>query len=347
MLISNLYIVAVGLSAYGIFLNLRYDKKRFNRRALIVLFCGLLHILMGYIILIRYPQFLYQSIFFPISALYGVSFLFVFNGSLGLRMTRKGLHILPFFMALAGYFIMMLYAPWRYHIYHEYYIGVHILSSILFITYALAVGLRFHSGPNYDLKGFIKAEKKGLIPLSFLVLVVGILVIIRTRSGDMETYLMFHLILYIVILLPIIKLSLLKIKSGIKGDTSAVIKIPVIIPKNIELSYKLEIEKFIASKAYLDIDLNKNGFYESVNIPKGHISPFLKQVYGKNFNSFINELRLIYAAKELRREELIYTIDDLSFICGFRSRASFYRNFIVVFGCSPHQYRANQLKITP
>ncbi|WP_380907362.1 helix-turn-helix transcriptional regulator [Sphingobacterium chuzhouense] len=360
---SILYMIAVGLNTYGIYLNLRYNKKRFSRRVLLVLFCGLLHILIGYLVLVCYPQHLYLSTAFPLSMLYGAAFLFVFKASLERQMSKRELHTLPFFIALMIYVVMILYAPWRYHFYHEFYMGLYVMSSILFITYVLAIGLGFHSGPNYCLKTFVKAEKKSFIPLSVLVLVVGIMVIMGTRPGDVEAYLTFNLIFYILVLFPIIKLSLLKtdiqedavgenyerIKPSVSDitqmeDVLAEVKVPFIIPKNLELSYKLEIEKFIASKAYLDIDLNKNSFCESIDIPKAHVSPFLKQVYGKNFNGFINELRLAYAAKELSREELVYTIDDLSFICGFRSRASFYRNFIAAFGCSPHQYRTGQLE---
>lgn len=346
MLIAVLYIIAFGGSAYGIYLNLRYDKKRFNRRALLILFCGMLYLLTGYIVLIEYPQHLYRSIAFPVSMLYGAVLLFVFNGSVERRMEKKGLHMLPFSVAFSLYMLLLFYPSWRYYIYHEYYVGVHMLSSALLITYALGIGLRSHSNNDYSLKRFVKAEKKTLIPFSVLVLVVGLMVVIVAKRGEMETYLMFNLILFILLLLPIIQWSLLTIKEKRKEDESAETKILTTIPRNLELSYKTEIEKFIASKAYLDIDLNRSKFCELLNIPKSHVSPFLKQVYDKNYNGFINELRISYAARQLRRPELVYTIDDLSFICGFRSRASFYRNFIAVFGCSPHQYRAKQLKKT-
>ncbi|WP_400261973.1 helix-turn-helix domain-containing protein [Sphingobacterium sp. SG20118] len=65
----------------------------------------------------------------------------------------------------------------------------------------------------------------------------------------------------------------------------------------------------------------------------------LKNLTKQTLMGFINQLRLVYASRLLSQEEFVYTIDDLSFICGFNSRASFYRNFITEFGCSPHQYR--------
>lgn len=359
MFVSILYIIAIGLNAYGIYLNTRYNKKRFHRYALLILFLGLLSILISYIVSICYPYQLHRSTAFPISMLYGAAFLCVFLVSLGKQVRRVWLHFLPFCITFIGYLAMMLYPPWRYHYYHEFYIGLYAASAILFITYILAIGIGFYSGPDYCLRTFVKTGKKFLIPLSMTVFIVGIMIIVDIKPGDLQAYLTFSLLFYILALLPIVRLSLPTSETkrhreqvysrDLRSDTTDVsaieevlveVRTPFLIPKNSELSYRLEIEKFIASKAYLDIDLNKNRFCESINIPKAHVSPFLKQAYGKNFNGFINELRLAYAAKELRREELIYTIDDLSFICGFRSRASFYRNFIAAFGCPPHQYRA-------
>lgn len=344
MLVSVLYIIAIGLNAYGIYLNLRYNKTPFDRLALPVLLCGMFHILSGYLIMRCYPQHLYLSNAFPISMLYGAAFYYVFKVSLGQHMTKKVLHMLPFLITFSGYIVMMLYAPWRYHFYHEFYIGAYVISLIMFVTYLLTVRLRYYAESDYCLKTFVNAEKKSFIPLFVVALAAGVMAL-WGGQGDVEVYMALNLTFYILVMFPFIKLSLLRTavqediveearehvtpSLSVITDTGHVItetKAPFFLSIDIELDYKLEIEKFIASKAYLDINLNKNSFCESVNIPKAHVSPFLKQVYGKNFNSFINEFRLAYAAKELSREELIYTIDELSYICGFRSRASFYRN---------------------
>ena len=114
---------------------------------------------------------------------------------------------------------------------------------------------------------------------------------------------------------------------------------PVVLPVEVEFLYRQKVELFILAKGYLDIDLNREQFCKQLDIKKNDLGPFLKKSYKTNFNGFINQLRLVYASRLLSQEEFVYTIDDLSFICGFNSRASFYRNFITEFGCSPHQYR--------
>lgn len=293
-----------------------------------------------------------------------MAFFFIYNVSLGRRTPRLSLHFIPFFVAFLGYMAITCYPAWRYYYYHEIYTGLYAVSCIIFVTYILIIGLRFHSGPNYCLRTFVKAGKKFLLPLSLVILSMGMMLIKQVRSGNIEAYTAFNLSFYILALLPIVRLSLRMsekkrqqhpeyiFSEAVHSDTASgshieevltEVKPPFVIPKDLALGYRLEVENFIASRAYLDVDLNKNSFCERINIPKTHVSPFLKQAYNKNFNGFINELRLAYAAKELSREELVYTIDDLSFICGFRSRASFYRNFIAVFGCSPRQYRTTQL----
>ncbi|MCC2597858.1 helix-turn-helix domain-containing protein [Sphingobacterium sp. FBM7-1] len=212
----------------------------------------------------------------------------------------------------------------------------------------------------------MKTGKKFLLPLSLMILSMGMMMIKEVKPGNIEAYTALNLSFYVLALLPIVRLSLPEMKrqqhqdrifsEAVHSDTASgshieevltEVKPPFVIPKDLALGYRLEVENFIASRAYLDADLNKNNFCERINIPQGHVSPFLKQAYDKSFNGFINELRLAYATKELNRKEFVYTIDDLSFICGFRSRASFYRNFTAAFGCSPHQYRVTKLETTP
>lgn len=363
MLLSILFIIVVGLNAYAVYLNRECRAQKFNIYVLFFLFICLLRFLIGYFISIFYSQYLYKSTAFPISLLYGVFIYFSFNLSMGKVYSNVLKHLIPFVLGMVGYFGLVLTSSWRYLYYHEYYIGVYIVSIILFITYISVIGLKFYAGPNYSLKLFFQRGKLFLIPLCILSLLIGMTVIKVAKRGDVEMYLAFNFLFYILTLLAIIQFSLTKrfkvgnearvneekehydyLKTLEINKSPTQTKVSFILEKELEISYRLEIEKFIAAKAYLDVDLNKDSFCKKISIPKAHVSPFLKKIYGKSFNGFINDLRLSYAAKELIREELIYTIDDLSFVCGFRSRASFYRNFIAVFGCSPHQYRGRKVK---
>lgn len=366
MLLDNvLYLLAIGLNAYGIYLNTHYNKKRFSRYALLILFVGLLHLVATYICSIFYPGKLYLAIAFPSSTLYGMMFFVLYHVSWGNKRFSHSLylHIIPFVLTLVGYVILMTNSGWRYHYFHDYFTSLYTYSSLLFVTYVLMIGW-FHSGPDYNFAEFIKIGKHFLLPLSLLVLGLNILFIKYGNPGNPGIYNTFYLAFYITVSLPVIRLSHPLYKQNLSphvrkafikrvGERRSTLSTaprvvpedssPYFVPEDLAEMYRGEIKKFIASKAYLDIDLNKQAFCEYVNIPKTHISPFLKQEYDKSFNGFINELRLAYAANELSRAELVYTIDDLSFICGFRSRASFYRNFTALFGCPPHRYRAGKL----
>lgn len=359
MLVSILFILIVCLNAYAVYVNRDCKTKQFGRYVLFLLFLGLLRFLIGYSVSVFLPHYLYKSTAFPVSLLYGGAIYIYFNLSIGKHMQNVVMHVVPFLVGLVGYFSIMANSSWLYLYYHEFYIIVYFLSTILFITYILIIGLGFYSGVDYSLKSFLKEGKSFIIPICLLILFVGILVIKVIKRGDMELYLAFNFLFYLLVLLSIIKFSkstkvidrnhIEEVSNGYlnlgKDDfKQTLLDSRFILERDLEISYQLEIEKFIASKLYLDVDLNKDIFREKVNIPQAHLTPFLKKKYGKSFNGFVNDLRLNYAAKELSRNELVYTIDDLSFVCGFRSRASFYRNFINAFGCSPHQYRKSRKK---
>lgn len=109
------------------------------------------------------------------------------------------------------------------------------------------------------------------------------------------------------------------------------------------MAYNLKIIEFVNSQGYLDSELTKEKFSSDLGIPIRHVSQFLKYEYGESYTSFINQLRMAYAEKKLKEQVMDYTIEDLAGICGFSSRASFYRNFQAIHGCSPHKFRNDQL----
>lgn len=177
------------------------------------------------------------------------------------------------------------------------------------------------------------------------------------KPGDVDLHRGFVVLSYLLFLLGISVMPNVKEERGRDRPSTYSIKqetVDTFIPKaskkkshmpvypimaEQEAVYRTKVEQFIQSLAYLVCELNKKKFSAQLDIPLPHVAPFLKHEFGRGFNGFINQLRLNYAAKQLKGEELIYTIEDLSVICGFSSRASFYRNFQSEFGCSPHQFR--------
>ena len=59
---------------------------------------------------------------------------------------------------------------------------------------------------------------------------------------------------------------------------------------------------------------------------------------GKTFRQYLLDLRLARAAKLLRNREQM-PVNEVGLASGFRSRASFFRQFKENLGCSPNEYR--------
>lgn len=348
MFIHVLYFVTICLSALMLYLNGRNIIAGDSTKCMSWIFKGgLLYTVCSYVLFILYPQQVYWVVAFPIGMLYA-TVLFMFHYLLtGRSFLRFYRCMIPFAVAVLAYIVIMFSPDMRYRFLHEYFVLVHLSSCIFLLVYAMWSAFVSDSGRKS------KSVFGQHIPLLLCVSVTfGVMVMVMwVKVGNVEGYIFSALSSFILVLAYLAQsvifhrkwnyVALIPTNGSVAIDCPD--KVDFVIPKELILSYKLEIEKFVGSREYLAVDLNKDMFSERVNIPMAHISPFLRQVYGKGFNGFINELRVAYAAKELKREDLAYTMDDLGFICGFRSRASFYRNFIATFGCSPLQYRNAQL----
>lgn len=118
-----------------------------------------------------------------------------------------------------------------------------------------------------------------------------------------------------------------------------------LMPSEDQLIYTKNIEHFIQSLGYLQHDISKEQFSNDLAIPESFVLPMLKKEYGLGFNAFINHLRLTYAVELLQNNNETINIEELAGKCGFKSRATFYRNFKNTYNCTPHQYRNKMNKI--
>ncbi len=295
---------------------------------------------------------------FPLGLLYGPGLVILLYGLP--QYPAKGktfiLHLVPFVAALIVYLILILDSSLHYRYSFDY------TMSIQFLTLLHLGGYLLYLRPSMStiLARQCKENKtqKVIWYLSFLILFIclsSLLVNMIEETGNIYLHRIFSLLTHSLFLLgaSFIFSTHKKLKFcsadfvGKEQRGEDVFeknrkKSPIVslsLTREQEASYRSRVELFIQTLAYLDSDLNKEKFSSQLEIPVQHIAPFLKQEFGKGFNAFVNQLRLNYAIRQLKNQELLYTIDDLSMICGFSSRASFYRNFQAEFGCSPHQYR--------
>ncbi|MDR2283581.1 MAG: AraC family transcriptional regulator [Sphingobacterium sp.] len=347
------------LSAFFIFLNIGKEKKVFNRYLLLMLLLGGFFLMLEYTSQVLGSTWLHLVLEFPIGLLYGPGLLLLIH-NLPQNHTRTQpiwLHLIPFFVALITYLFIVQDSNRHYRYSLDYTMIMQFIAVLHLGCYLL------YLRPNVSriIRGRVKENEIPKVAwyLSFLTLLACSLPLLADmieEPGNIHIHRFFSLLLYTMFLLGASFVFLMQrrlkkpayaIDMSKEEQEDPVLErnkkrntIPLIpLTREQEVSYRNRIELFIQTLAYLDSDLNKDKFSSQLEIPVQHIAPFLKQEFGKGFNAFVNQLRLSYAIRQLKSEELMYTIEDLSMVCGFSSRASFYRNFQAEFGCSPHQYR--------
>jgi AraC-like DNA-binding protein len=92
-------------------------------------------------------------------------------------------------------------------------------------------------------------------------------------------------------------------------------------------------------KLYLDPDLTLDSIATKLQINRVYLSKAINST-GKNFSTFINELRIKEAVKILSDDSSRnLSIDQIAFDTGFNDRSSFYRVFKKIIGLSPTDFR--------
>ena len=86
-----------------------------------------------------------------------------------------------------------------------------------------------------------------------------------------------------------------------------------------------------------DSDLTLESIAETLFISKSHLSRVFKKLTGETFSDYLRTARLIRACELLKETEL--TVEEIMHNCGMRDTPSFYHNFNVHTGMTPHQYR--------
>lgn len=272
------------------------------------------------------------------------------NNNISKNASTYIISLIPICLFGFSYSIVALNASSRYWYNLDYAVLVHFLSFLYLASFVLFLKTKAN---------LMKENNKILyfgLYLTFTILIciellqVHLLIKINSAVNFLNVSFLTHSAMFSLGIIAIYMNSTRKIALDVINLESDDIRplekpgLAQILPEQ-EKFYVNKINLFIQSLSYLKQDLNKEQFCTDFGIPEEYVLPLLKKEYGKGFNDFLNHLRLEYAVKLLDNQKQTLNIDELAFNCGFKSRATFYRNFKNTYNCTPHQYRANLLEV--
>ncbi len=100
------------------------------------------------------------------------------------------------------------------------------------------------------------------------------------------------------------------------------------------------LESFEINKDYLSQELSLQTMAKSFGTNYTYLSKVINLQKGKHFSNYINDLRIVYAYQELKKDPKLrnYTIKAIAKECGFKSAESFSKYFYKMFGIYPSYY---------
>lgn len=119
-----------------------------------------------------------------------------------------------------------------------------------------------------------------------------------------------------------------------------IIKKPLFISKEKENDILARLEKFEKSEKFLNREMSLAVLSGQMETNTKYLSEIINKYKEKNYNNYINELRINYIAYLLKTEPvyLSYKVSYLAQKAGFSSHSSFATVFKSVTGISPHTY---------
>ncbi|WP_413512168.1 helix-turn-helix domain-containing protein [Myroides odoratus] len=106
------------------------------------------------------------------------------------------------------------------------------------------------------------------------------------------------------------------------------------IKDRIALSHLLY-KEVIDTKLFLQSNLTLTDLSNKIRTDKAKLIHYFKQSASLNFKQYINRLKIEYAITIIGEREKDITVEELTVICGFNTRLSFYRAFVYFYGFAP------------
>jgi AraC-like DNA-binding protein len=174
-----------------------------------------------------------------------------------------------------------------------------------------------------------------LLGLMGILIVIGLILHFRNKS-KIKTYKM--LLNYLqkkeeAMAKPLVLEEILEEQEEIIEQKSK----PIQILKESELQILQGLEKFEASAKFTNKDMSLGLLAAQLNTNTKYLSEIINRQKNKNFNGYINELRINYITEKLSTnpQYLNYKVSYLAEECGFSSHSTFTTVFKSIVGVSP------------
>lgn len=184
-------------------------------------------------------------------------------------------------------------------------------------------------------------KRISLISAGFLIIIIGLLacfLILKSSHKDLKKQSEFFE------KQKIQELTAQKNTHGISKEIQAVPKAtekdPNKISKEKEDEILQKLEEWEKQQRYLDKSMTLSALSSQMGVNTKYLSEVINSSKGKNFNSYINELRINHIARLLRTDPvyLNYKVSYLAEYSGFSSHSAFATVFKSVTGMSPNVY---------
>ncbi|MGG5506926.1 MULTISPECIES: helix-turn-helix domain-containing protein [unclassified Myroides] len=93
----------------------------------------------------------------------------------------------------------------------------------------------------------------------------------------------------------------------------------------------------IDTELFLDHNLTLSKLADLTQLNKAKLNDYFKNSESMSFKQYINRLKVEYAINVIREREKNITVEELTFVCGFNTRLSFYRAFVYFYGFAPSE----------
>lgn len=114
------------------------------------------------------------------------------------------------------------------------------------------------------------------------------------------------------------------------------------LPAHGKDEFKLALEHWVANKSYLLADIPTEEIAHSLGVDITEFRSYFRDTLGKDFRTWRQELR-IEEACHIMTEHPGYSYDTIAAMVGINDRSNFNKYFVKFKGCTPREWRANNL----